>query len=169
MVWWMAILSLSASWRCDHPKVAEYHQQMTKSVFLYLCTKSLWIQSEMKSVSGLLSVFVQTGLSKQSRLRSDTPECVIWSGSTLFATHPAIFRHNNLLLFTLIYTPPISYWLILKKMFIAFTHKTSHCHSNKYHFSVVVVVAVVFSVRNYRKIWQKKKKTTHTHTLTQNS
>ena len=40
----------------------------------------------------LLYVFGQTGLSTQCRHRWDAAECGISSGSTLFATHPAIFR-----------------------------------------------------------------------------
>ena len=39
-------------------------------------------------------VFGQTGLSKQFRPRWDAAERGVSSGSTLFATHPAIFRHN---------------------------------------------------------------------------
>ena len=42
----------------------------------------------------LLRVFGQTGLSKQSRPRWDAAKCGISSGSTLFATQPAIFRQN---------------------------------------------------------------------------
>ena len=37
-----------------------------------------------------LYVFGQTTLGKQYRPRSDAAECGVWSGSTLFATHPAI-------------------------------------------------------------------------------
>ena len=40
----------------------------------------------------LLYVFGQTSLSKQSRPRSDAAERGVWSGSTLFATHPAILH-----------------------------------------------------------------------------
>ena len=39
-------------------------------------------------------VFGQTGLSKQYRPRWDAAERGVSSGSTLFATHPATFRHN---------------------------------------------------------------------------
>ena len=42
-------------------------------------------------------VFGQTGLSKQFRPRWDAAEFGVSSGSTLFATHPAIFRHNIVL------------------------------------------------------------------------
>ena len=38
----------------------------------------------------LLYVFGQTGLCKQCRPRSDAAEWIIWSGFTLFATHPVI-------------------------------------------------------------------------------
>ena len=40
----------------------------------------------------LLYVFGQTGLSKQCRPRSDATERGVWSGSALFATHPAILH-----------------------------------------------------------------------------
>ena len=40
----------------------------------------------------LLYVFGQTGLSKQCRPRSDATERGVWSGSTLFAIHPAIMH-----------------------------------------------------------------------------
>ena len=40
----------------------------------------------------LLYVFGQTVLSKQCRPRSDAAERGVWSGSTLFATHPAILH-----------------------------------------------------------------------------
>ena len=39
-------------------------------------------------------VFGQTGLSKQYRPRWDAAKRGVSSGSTLFATHPAVFRHN---------------------------------------------------------------------------
>ena len=40
----------------------------------------------------LLCVYGQTSLSKQCRHRSDAAQCGVWSGSTLFATHPAILH-----------------------------------------------------------------------------
>ena len=40
----------------------------------------------------VLYEFGQTGLSKQCRPGSDTTEHGVWSGSTLFATHPAILH-----------------------------------------------------------------------------
>ena len=39
-----------------------------------------------------LYILRQTGLSKQCRLRSDATKCAVWSGSTLFATHPTILH-----------------------------------------------------------------------------
>ena len=43
----------------------------------------------------LLYVFGQTGLCKQCRSRSDAAERDVWSGSLLFATHPAILHTLN--------------------------------------------------------------------------
>ena len=40
-------------------------------------------------------VFRKTGLSKQCRPRLDATECSVQSGSTLFATHPAILNTNK--------------------------------------------------------------------------
>ena len=40
-------------------------------------------------------IFWQTGLANWYILRSEAAECSIWSGCTLFATHPADFRHMN--------------------------------------------------------------------------
>ena len=42
-----------------------------------------------------LSIWIN-GLSKQCRPRSDAADCSIWSGSTLFATHPIDFRYINI-------------------------------------------------------------------------
>ena len=41
-------------------------------------------------------VFRQPGLSKQCSPRRDATECGVSTGSTLLATHPAIYRHNIL-------------------------------------------------------------------------
>ena len=52
-------------------------------------------------------VFGKTGLSKQCRLRSDAGKCGVWSGSTLFATYPAIFiTKTRLFKFILKISPP---------------------------------------------------------------
>ena len=40
----------------------------------------------------LLYVFGHTGLGKQCWPRSDATKCSVWSGSTLFTTHPAILH-----------------------------------------------------------------------------
>ena len=40
--------------------------------------------------SYLYKVFGQTGMSKQRRPRSDATKRGVWSGSTMFATQPAI-------------------------------------------------------------------------------
>ena len=50
--------------------------------------------SQFQKIPYLPYVFRQTGLSKQYRPRWDAAERGVSSGSTLFATHPAIFRHN---------------------------------------------------------------------------
>ena len=42
----------------------------------------------------LLYVSGQTGLSKQCRCRSDAAKWGVWSGYTLFATHPAILHYS---------------------------------------------------------------------------
>ena len=47
-----------------------------------------------KHIPYLPYVFGQTGLSKQYRPRWDAAERGVSSGSTLFPTHPATFRHN---------------------------------------------------------------------------
>ena len=44
----------------------------------------------------LFYVFVQTNLSKRYRPRSDAAKSGVWSGSTLFATHPAILYIHRL-------------------------------------------------------------------------
>ena len=46
-------------------------------------------------------MFGQTGLCKLCRPRSDAAECSIWSGSTQFANHLAIFQMDD----------PLSYWI----------------------------------------------------------
>ena len=62
----------------------------SSQIFFWVLHKNvLWIK-----LPYLPYVFRQTGLSKQFRPRWDASECGISSGSTLFATHPAIFRHN---------------------------------------------------------------------------
>ena len=40
----------------------------------------------------LLYIIGKTGLNKQQRPRSDATERNIWSGNTLFATHPKILH-----------------------------------------------------------------------------
>ena len=47
---------------------------------------------DLNIVPYLLCVFGQTGMSKRCRSRSDAAERGVWSGSTLFATHPAILH-----------------------------------------------------------------------------
>ena len=42
------------------------------------------------------TVLGKTGLSKQWKPRSNKTACGIWSGSTMFATHPSVFRHINI-------------------------------------------------------------------------
>ena len=44
----------------------------------------------------LLKVFGQTCLSKKCRRRWNATECGVSPGSTLFASHPAIYRYNRL-------------------------------------------------------------------------
>ena len=45
---------------------------------------------DMTELLYIHNVFGQTGLSKQCKPRSDAAECGVWSGSTMFVTHPAI-------------------------------------------------------------------------------
>ena len=77
--------------------------------FCYATTKYIFFPRKYRCVSGtdlglflrgfdlikllfLLYVFGKTDVSKQCRPWSDAAECGVWSGSTLFATHPAILH-----------------------------------------------------------------------------
>ena len=56
----------------------------------------LWLSPVKDSKNGTYHMYSdrQTDFSKQCRPRWDTTESGVSSGSTLFVTHPAIFRHN---------------------------------------------------------------------------
>ena len=41
----------------------------------------------------IFTLSIQTNRTELGRLRSDATKCGIWSGSTMFATHPAVFIH----------------------------------------------------------------------------
>ena len=51
------------------------------------------LQGVLYNLNIMYTGSIQIGLSKQCRPNSDATELSVWSGSTLFAAHPATFIH----------------------------------------------------------------------------
>ena len=86
-------ISISYNGNIENEKRAEICQQILFFV-IHL------IKSEMRLKIVRLCIFpnyiwTYLGLSKQCRSWSDAAERGVWSGSPLFATHPAVFRRMN--------------------------------------------------------------------------
>ena len=89
-----------------HALMSHFHNHaimcelLYEKLFFQMCSSKVEIQGEdpewflrgfdLIILPYLPYVLGQTGLYKQCRPRSDAAECSIWSGTTLFVTHPAI-------------------------------------------------------------------------------
>ena len=102
MKWLTQILGIDKHDQLNHETSLNYKQEVVDLLILLEPVQMFALNSQSPSVPLKrsnkiyhISICIgQSGLSKQCTPRWDAAECSISSGSTLFATHMAIFRHN---------------------------------------------------------------------------